>query len=1478
MRRVRLFSVGPAGARYSDVTLDLRDAGALVQVPVQEALFGVESASPPRRPAPATVLFLENGGGKSVLIKLIFSVLLPGRRQVVGTTNTRVLENFVGAGDVAHVLLEWQHSETGARVVTGKVSEWRGHMVSSDPAKLVDAWYSFRPSVLLDVDTMPFSDNGRRVTLSGFRERLTEANRREPELQAVWATGPKDWTDRLGNLGLDPELFRYQRAMNAGEGEAADAFTFKSDDAFVDFLLRAVVDDEDPNLLAEVFEGYLRKLAERGTLSVERDFVSGAIDLLTSLAGCAEQADVARQIESETLVAARRFRGSISSRHRLETDRLEITQGRLTELSGQEQQADRDVSRLNAIVLELKRLVAELRLRRAENQQALTKDELTRTRERVDAWQATEAVLHARTASAKAERLRRLVGEQEGVARPALEERDTTARAFARGLLHTASIADAAAASAKRAADSWREKESAERDQCASSQRSAAALLAQAAGFEARITEVRATVTEHIRSGWMASDDDPTVAAENARGLADEAKAAFDGAWAEAQRLAGETRARRDELEDFRRLAAGASETAERAARAADEAQATRDRLAGEVRLAELLGTDSIHLDSDTLELLERLATALQAHDREITDLSMVDAADRRVLEALGKGGLLPPIAEVSQTVEALASAGITAWSGWQYLAEMAPGTRDQVLEQHPELVGGVVLNDSGKLEQARDVLESARLLPKTIVAVGTTAAMSGELTPPARASFVVQPNPAMYDEEEAEAERVALTVRRRNTEDRLADLRRQKSADEELVRRLDSFRTRYPPGAVSLLIEEWNAAELALEQADLAVDTAGQRHGAAEEAESGHNSRIPTLRDDERAARERADVLDRLAETVAHLDGWADAVAECLRQADEAEAQADEAAQRADDCRARGDAQIQEADEQRRTADRCRAELGEVLGAGTVSDADPVPEQALDELRSAAQHAAQAYARVAVGADLRADMESSESDEARARAVVEGIAAEIRNLADELLASPDGADAAARAAAARRTGSAAARLEDELGRIRMQVGALRTKFEQFTPQDRSLEPFGRPNDIDHGEQLIAAAQREFEAARERFDVIKGSRIGAQEDVDNIRGALEGFGSVLDSLLEVEPTELPSNDASPFAGDLALARERRAAVRTDLIAAKNLLEAAEKDVRRAADELAQYAAEPRFSGMTSPVHRQITATKREDLPTYAAEWSIALRPRLRSLTDELEQIDRYRSNIVLRLTGLVDSALRTLRSAQRLSRLPKDLGDWAGQEFLRIKFDEPSESAVPERIAEMVDEVSTLSGDRGAPKRDGKSLLLRGVHAAVPKGFRVEMLKPDAVLRTERVRVSEIHDVFSGGQQLTAAIVLYCTLAALRANDRGRVRHRHSGVLFLDNPIGRASAGYLLELQFAVAAALGVQLVYTTGLFDAGALSAFPLIIRLRNDADLRAGLKHLSVDSMIKRDLSALGEPDGIGRIAATRVYRLPAEGMSNP
>ena len=59
---------------------------------------------------------------------------------------------------------------------------------------------------------------------------------------------------------------------------------------------------------------------------------------------------------------------------------------------------------------------------------------------------------------------------------------------------------------------------------------------------------------------------------------------------------------------------------------------------------------------------------------------------------------------------------------------------------------------------------------------------------------------------------------------------------------------------------------------------------------------------------------------------------------------------------------------------------------------------------------------------------------------------------------------------------------------------------------------------------------------------------------------------------------------------------------------------------------------------------------------------------------------------------------------------------------------------------------------------------------------------------------------------------------------------------------------------------------------DVNALSVFPLIVRLRNDRDLRSGMRFLTVDDEIRTSLEAAGGPDGTGQLTGARLFRRPA------
>ncbi|MEU5281316.1 hypothetical protein AB0G87_33465 [Streptomyces asoensis] len=1535
LSRVRLYSIGPAGARYADTVLDLRGVGDVVPdpAPTQAEFFQEEPVGPPRRPAPAGVLFLENGGGKSVLLKLIFSVMLPGHRNTLGGASSGVLRKFLLADDCGHVALEWQHVLTGECVVVGKASEWRGRQVSNDPRKFAEAWYSFRPGPGLSLDNLPVAEStavrppvegasgarGRRRTMKGFRDALTEAGKAYPHLEVHWEEIHDRWIEHLGELGLDPELFRYQREMNADEGEAAGLFAVKKDSDFTDLLLRAVTDTRDTDGLADLVGGFGNKLGRRAELIAERDFTAGSVDLLGRIVEAAETRARARDVHAGAERRTRALARRLSARGVREKTRAGDLAQRVTAAAYAVTHSESARGRSALVAAELAYRHASLALAAAEKSAAAQKRELADARTLHSAWQAAEAVLRHRAAADRVARVSAAIQEAERDAAPALAARAKAAVDLVGALHAAAGRAEALANEEEERSAALQEVgESAHRDS------TAAATDAQRARSEVghlrqRLSEVEQETAEAVRAGWLddsAPDADPARAALAASDAEKTAVAAWDTA-RDAARKAG----------DHAREAASAESRAElTAARAADAAAASQrsyeaerrlaESLAAEERLAELLGLtggtrpripqprqdgptpDGSLLTPEDLdrcadELRELLDDTVSSAERQLFDLRTAAADDSRILGALGDGGLLPPGPDVLATVEFLGEHGIPALPGWRYLAQAVdPADHARVLAARPELVDGVIITDPASHARAREALGEAALLPRSAVAVGTAAALLAP-TPAADAAdgdvFLVPPNPAMHDEHAADEERQTLRARATERDEDIRRLAARLAKDRELTARLTSWRTGCPAGRLTELAGAAAQARTFAEEAEAELSEARTVRAEADETAAEAALVRDERQEAAQKARRAADALAGLAFRLRERAGWQVKVRELTDEAAESEARAQtclERARAADEDR-RGAQRA--ADDARRTARALRAERAEIAGAP-----DDVPEDgtqtsaaSLPALREAYRAASQLYEKVGVGADLRAEQARAESDESAARAELDRLSNKVRTRAEQLLQSPDGSDGPSRQAAAARAEELVQLLETRVSTASEQLGRLRGEAERHAPEDggthTELSEELQPRDAEHAQALLRTATAELASRTEALDQARDAHaelLAAHRAAEDAAGGFDEIAAMLRDQLREHPGEEDQEEPEPYPGTLEEARHAAAEARRSLRGCAADLSAAESAVREASDILVRHANSTRYEQVRTPARQQIRELPAAALPEHAQKWANAFAPRLRVLTDELAQLERNRDSIVDRLRGLVESALATLRSAQRLSRLPEGLGEWSGQEFLRIRFEEPDQATLTERLGEVIDEATRAAVKKNSDlRRDGMSLLLRGVAAALqPKGVAVEILKPDAVLRAERVPVGQMGDVFSGGQLLTAAIALYCTMAALRSNDRGRDKHRYAGTLFLDNPIGRANATYLLELQRAVSDALGVQLLYTTGLFDTTALAEFPLVIRLRNDADLRAGLKYISVEEHLRPGLpqQAPASDDEAAQvrseITATRMYRRPA------
>ncbi|WP_309058695.1 hypothetical protein [Streptomyces sp.] len=1539
LSRVRLYSIGPAGARYADTVLDLRGVGEAVPdpAPTQAEFFEEEPVGPPRRPAPAGVLFLENGGGKSVLLKLIFSVMLPGHRNTLGGASSGVLRKFLLADDCGHVALEWQHVQTGECVVVGKVSEWRGRQVSNDPRKFAEAWYSFRPGPGLSLDNLPVAEStavrppvegqsgarGRRRTMKGFRDALTEAGRTYPHLEVHWEEIHERWTEHLGELGLDPELFRYQREMNADEGEAAGLFAVKKDSDFTDLLLRAVTDTRDTDGLADLVSGFGNKLGRRAELIAERDFTAGSVDLLGRIVEAADARTRAREIHTAAERRTRTLARRLSARGAQERVRAADLAQRVTAAAYAVTHAEAARERSALISAELAYRHASLALAAAEKSAAAQKRELADARTLYAAWQAAEAVLRHRAAADRVARVSAAIQEAERDAAPALAARAQAAVDLVRAL-------HAAAQNAESLANEEEERSAAlqEVSDAAYRDSTAAATEAQRARSEIghlrqRLTEVEQETAEAVRAGWLddsAPDADPARAALAASDAEKTAVAAWDFA-REASHRAGEHAREAAAAESRAELtAARAADAATAAERAHEGERRTAESLAAEERLAELLsltgtaprpsvprprhGTDDTdagpsgtpadgvltaeELDRFADDLRELLDDAVSSAERQLFELRTAAADDARILGALGDGGLLPPGPDVLATVEFLGEHGIPALPGWRYLAQAVdPADHARVLAARPELVDGVIITDPDSHVRAREALSDAALLPRSAVAVGTAAALLAPTPAPDADTgdvFLVPPNPAMHDEHAADEERQALRARATARDEEIRALAARLGKDRELAARLASWRTGCPAGRLTELARAAHEARLFAEEAEAELAEARTVRAEAEEA-AAEAARVRDERQEAaQKARRAADALAGLAFRLRERAGWQVKLRELADDAAEAEARAQaclERARAADEDR-RGAQRA--ADDARRTARALRAERSEIAGApdDVPEDGAEAPQASLPALREAYRAASQVYEKVGVGADLRAEQARAESDESAARAELDRLSNKVRTRAEQLLQSPDGSDGPSRQAAAARAEELVQLLETRMSSASEQLGRLRGEAERLAPENgeahTELPDELVPRDAEHAQALLRTATAELASRSEALSQAREAHaelLEAHRAAEDAAGGFDEIAAMLRDLLREHAPEEEREQPETYPGSLEEARQSAAEARRSLRGCAADLSAAESAVREASDVLVRHANSTRYEQVRTPARQQIRELPASALPEHAQKWADAFAPRLRVLTDELEQLERNRDSIVDRLRGLVESALATLRSAQRLSRLPEGLGEWSGQEFLRIRFEEPDQATLTERLGEVIDEATRSAVKKNSDlRRDGMSLLLRGVAAALqPKGVAVEILKPDAVLRAERVPVGQMGDVFSGGQLLTAAIALYCTMAALRSNDRGRDKHRHAGTLFLDNPIGRANATYLLELQRAVADALGVQLLYTTGLFDTTALAEFPLVIRLRNDADLRAGLKYISVEEHLRPGLPQQDPAvEAHSEITATRMFKRPA------
>lgn len=1471
LARLRFVSVGHPRARFDDLTLDFTGQTGL---------------------ADDSLLWLRNAGGKSSILNLFFHLLRPGAGEFLGGggLEERRIGDYIGPGEVGAVVAEWEILDDTPLFAQNSVIRYLTGVFYEQSSTLVNESDRPAPEVLffaaradarvrgLTLDTLPLHVEGAqhrlRKSLVGFKQEWQALGAVHGAAEVRETDNLKVWEKILDDARIDPRLFSYQVKMNRREGGAPELFRFSQPEEFVDFFLELVLEPETCDSIAATLDEYRASIHRLEEYTTEASLLRDVLSHLPTV----ERARASRdQLHRQVALLTRQmtqFSGHLDDRCREEAIRAIEWESKQVRAVDAALQAEVEVKRL-------RRRGVSRRLAAAGQQQLLAAERHAEAERTVKAaereksiWTAAIPLRDMHHHAIKAEGYHRQLFETRAERAEEQVRLVTAAVRFAGAL--TAAAADlrarsnavqARARAALQTADDQRNQASAE-DQAV------ARLEAGAAHLADRASAAQQALIRLVDAEVLNADEPLADAMERLAAAAERIQEEL--ALSESRRGSVEA-----ELDQLRSTHAqdmlSERDTALRIAAIEQDIAAElsmRASLEQAPVLLEALEVDQLQLHSADLPSIVR---HLRAAERAETGASLQLAASRaeieHVIDSLRETHLLPPEADVAHVREALSRAHVPSFTGWRFIAENAPGNNYRALvERVPEIARGVVVPDDD-FENAVAALTSATLdldQPITVVAQGHADRDPG----PGR--LVVGPtgdglfDPAARDSELArrEARLQEISQRQQAAEERAAALR-------EITGRCVDYLNAYPRGWV-----QEHSARLSI-----AIVAGEEFRNALMRTAAEIESRQATIREIAGAVETlRAKYTDAKTD-IARIESFLSlhplSIKELEQDRARTLAEADEARARAHELRAVAARNASEstaaADEARRFGEQAREyefELGQIKHI----DAQGVRAAAGD---SEALRTEYRRLEAAFGTDvLSALYDAAKTDEEQARrrfaGVSEGTGLGLDDVAEALRALPDPADAENRLRFAEKEYARAIHQEAQLGAEKTAAEGHLDAIRREADALGGAVSLSREDVLLSARELTALAEQDAVGAVDLEDLARAKRSEAESAMqaataskqkrERLESAARELGTLQDSyrplLVAAARLTRPLEDGPSFPGIPTEAEsDVIAETKTRLQGLRSESEALDAEVRFAAERIKKCCDSTEYAHLSREAIRHLRSIAPEMLEREVASLRDSLSLRLETIEAQQQDLDRHRTLVVMAILNGAETGLSRLRSAAARSLLPEAVGVLSGMPFLKVS------TGLPDQLSEKQDIVRALIKDLLASKQkpSGLNLIQKAVRR-LAKPFTIKVLFPDPDGSQGYVPITQIGRL-SGGERLTCAVMLYCTLAELRAFSQGSGA-TPSGVLVLDNPIGTASRPKFLKLQRELARARGIQLIYATGINDREAIRSLPVVIRLRNDRyDRRTGhqLVELEKEAPVRAARLLFPVEQGQTRVAAS-------------
>jgi hypothetical protein len=1431
LRRLYLDSVGVAENRFADLTVELTDTSG--------------------KPTDA-IVWLRNGAGKTTMLSLLLALIRPARRDFLAhKTKNRTLEDLILSDDTAHVVAEWVGPD-GETLLTGAVYEWDGRTRpteynTKEKDRLRRSWWCITPDPDVEgatLESLPFylRTNGA-YDRDKFCSHITGLAAQGVNAVVVNQT-IGEWHAALRERRFDPGLFEYFLVVNAAEGGIDGLFAdIDSPGKFVRYLLRFVGNHERIEPVRDLLKDTAAEIAKKPIYQAEKEFCDDAQQQVVALGVAhANRDDAARTVDDERQRAGR-YKHALLASSSAAADlanqaaiRVGIINEALTAI-----RSDLDMHHSRALYYRMK--AAEFGVQSAKSVVETAEKTADAAKLTVAGWQAVEQHLQLEIRRAQLNAVQEALEEKTQAARP-LQEMVNQARAHLAGALHReieraeAEIADFttqidAHEKALQAADTQVEAALGRRGVLDTEQQTIHSAIDTFGQKKQRL----------IDRGVLTADENLAAAENRLTTAAAEARET-------ANRLEQQQRAADQELDSTTtqlerdREAVNAANLAHSqldAQLSTVEKKATS--LGDNPRLRTLMQTDVIDLAHEAADAISVLEQAKAAAERELFDLNEAIAAGERALHALKTDELLPPRLQVQKILDELAAAGISAVSGWKYLAEhIDVAQHPKIIAELPAVVDGVIVYR----EDLDDVVAHIRNPVEEVVVLAHVSVFEAHPGP----QFILGPAPAQHDRAAATVELNTRTEAHSQLINQRDAVDRQRRTDDSLLSKLLAFNDEIPPDGVDGLRSRVRSAAAALQSA--------RDH---EYATKQRRTKLST------ELKELASALQLQHTRTAHADAERPAITDLaateadviipsrrrLQQIPAELAAAEEQLARGKDKRTAAHTakteQMLHKQQVTGRRDDWRAELE------TLPNPQPT-DLGLLAARKAVESVEQQLRQQFPEETLRYAVDVAERELRTARQQWDTHPEHVQERALQLAARTDATDLTSRSEAQQGASAAAARAERSRGEADTELKAAQRIYDEArhnaeSRRSRKDSDLIEPTDRGHAEQLAAqaaAAESDLEEQRWRRE----KELEADETIRRTQNARAQMLSDQASVLhKVEPVSAGADATVPDDDE-----QVRAAVSgrlADLDLASDMLTTAERDFDACADALSLWASNDKFIQVAEDEHGHAVRRLREMLRDKASIKRVAenadtlvddLGLRSKQIAEQLRQVDETKANIGSKMTEMVAEALTILRRASALSELPEGVGQWDRNKFLDVApRNNPTREQITLRVSGLIDTI--VNGRSVDQVTDPAELLWRATEAAVPEGFKATVLKPSPEQSTARTPVADMRK-WSGGENLTASLVLFCVLARLRAEQRTYDKATSGGgVLPLDNPVGKANYLPFLELQRKVVRANGVQLVYWTGIGDLGAVTTFPRIAAMhKRPSTTRAGRAFVTVDS----------------------------------